>query len=149
MDWQIKTMGGKSSATSTEFKPGDVVLSLIYKDEDEGNLARLDLLEAELGSFKLSGTPLGRWKRIIKETGDAEMNPQEQILAAEDFFLSLFEETEAGDSKGSEAELDVLKHLLALLLERKRVLRAVGSRAKEGAQLYRHVKLGRAFEAQV
>ncbi|CAI8262586.1 MAG: Uncharacterised protein [Opitutia bacterium UBA7350] len=149
MDWQIKTMAGKSSATSAEFKPGDVVLSLIYKDEDEGILARLDLLETEASSFQLPCIPFGRWKRIIKEAGASEINPKDQILAAEDLFFSLFEATDSKLSKEGDAEHKALKHLLALLLERKRILRAIGSRVKEGTQLYRHTKLGREFEVSV
>lgn len=149
MDWQIKTMAGKSSATSAEFKPGDTVFSLIYKDSGDDLLSRVDLLEGEVGEFELPGVPLGRWKRIIKEDGSQEMNPQEQMLAAEDFFLSLFEETKAGEAKAGEEELEALKHLLALLLERKRILRAVGPRATAGVQLYRHPKLEREFEIEV
>ena len=149
MDWQIKTMAGKSSATSAEFKPGDTVFSLIYKDSGDDLLSRVDLLEGEVGEFELPGVPLGRWKRFIKEDGSQEMNPQEQMLAAEDFFLSLFEETKAGEAKAGEEELEALKHLLALLLERKRILRAVGPRATAGVQLYRHPKLEREFKIEV
>lgn len=149
MDWQIKTMAGKSSLTSTDFTPGDAVLSLIYVDTEDGNLARVDLLENEVASFELPGTALGRWKRTIKEDGSSEMNPHEQILAAEDFFLSLFEAAKEGESEPETEALIAVKHLLALLLERKRVLRVVGTRAREGLQLYRHAKLERTFEIQV
>lgn len=149
MDWQIKTMAGKSSATSAEFKPGDTVLSLIYKDSSDGLLARVDLLEGEVEEFKLPGVPLGCWKRIIKEDGSQELNRQEQMLVAEDFFFSLFEVSKEGKTNAGADELEALKHLLALLLERKRVLRVVGPRAKEGVQLYRHPKLEREFEIKV
>jgi hypothetical protein len=42
-----------------------------------------------------------------------------------------------------------LQHLLALLLERKRILRSLGIRAKDGLQRYRHAKLDREFEVPV
>lgn len=142
-------MAGKSSVTSAEFKPGDAVVSLVYKDAGDNNLARVDLLEEEISEFELPGVRLGRWKRVIKENGLEELNPQEQILAAEDFFLSLFEESKEGEEKAGEEALQALKHLLALLLERKRVLRAVTPRVKEGVQLYRHPKLEREFEIEV
>ena len=44
---------------------------------------------------------------------------------------------------------DMLKHLLSLMLERKRVLRAVGSRQSEGQQTYRHVKTKQELQVPV
>ena len=80
-------MAGKCSVTSAEVKPGDAVVRLVYKDGGDKNLARVYLLEEEISEFELPGVRLGRWKRVIKENGLEELNPQEQILAAEDFFL--------------------------------------------------------------
>ena len=149
MDWQIKTMAGKSFASETEFKPGDTVISLIFKDMAEGVLARVDILSSELETFELGGPRLGQWKRIIKEDGTGDLAPQEQILAAEDLFLSLFEDEEESEAAVEDSERLALQHLLALLLERKRVLRSMGVRAKEGLQRYRHPKLDREFEVPV
>jgi hypothetical protein len=149
MDWQLKSMAGKSSASETEFKPGDAVVSLIFKDTTEGVLARADVLSEELESFELSGPRLGQWRRIIKEESSNELAPQEQMVAAEDLFLSLFESQENEEASVGEAERLALQHLLALLLERKRILRSLGIRAKDGLQRYRHAKLDREFEVPV
>ncbi|NCG08598.1 MAG: hypothetical protein GWO81_03365 [Verrucomicrobia bacterium] len=112
-------------------------------------MARADILTEELETFEVPGPRLGQWKRIIKEDGTSDLVPQEQIVAAEDLFLSLFEEQENGDAALGEAERLALQHVLALLLERKRVLRSLGARAKEGTQCYRHRKLEREFEVPV
>ena len=149
MDWQIKTMAGKSCASDTEFKPGDTVFSLIFKDMTEGVLARADILSDELEAFELAGPRLGQWKRSIKEDGTGDLAPQEQMVAAEDLFLSLFEDQKDGEAGVEELECLALQHLLALLLERKRVLRSMGARAKEGTQRSRHPKLDREFEVPV
>jgi hypothetical protein len=149
MDWQIKTIAGKCCATSIDFNPGDSVLSLIFKDEEENTLGRADILSEEQEQFELPGALLGRWTRVIKEDGATEFGPQEQAAAAEDFFCSLYDEAqESSDENGADERL-ALKHLLALLLERKRILRAVGVRAKSGIQVYRHPKLEREFEVPV
>ena len=68
---------------------------------------------------------------------DDESNTASETMAsAEDFFFSLFE----NESPDTKEESDMLKHLLSLMLERKRVLRAIGDRKSTGEQSYRHVK---------
>ena len=59
--------------------------------------------------------------------------------------MSLYE----NDKPAAQEESDALKHLLALMLERKRVLRALGKRQTGGLQLYRHVKTKQELEVPV
>ena len=61
------------------------------------------------------------------------------MASAEDFFFSLYE----NEQPEAEEESDMLKHLLSLMLERKRVLRAVGERQNKDEQRYLHVKTKR------
>lgn len=136
MDWQIKTLSRKSSLSGDLFQPGDKAVSLIFVDDEAGELGRADLLESELEGFELPGQILGRWTRLIKDPDDESVSAGDAVASAEDFFFSLFENEQAGPTE----ESDMLKHLLALLLERKRVVRAVGARQTSGIQRYRHVK---------
>ena len=136
MEWQIKTISRKSTLSKAQFEPGDIAISLIFKESGGGEIGRADLLEGEVENFDLPGDLLGRWRRVIKEPDEESVNATETLASAEDFFFSLFENTSAD----SVAESDMLKHLLALMLERKRVLRVVGSRKSSGEQIYRHVK---------
>jgi hypothetical protein len=136
MEWQIKTIARKSSLSATPFNPGDRIVCLIFKEAEEGELGRADLLEAELDSFEIPGQVLGRWSRVVKDPDDESATARETMASAEDFFFSLYENEQ---SDGDETA-DMLKHLLALMLERKRVLRAMGPRSVEGCQLYLHVK---------
>jgi len=138
MDWQIKTLSRKSSLSGGVFQPGDRAISLIFMDDEAGELGRADLLEQELGSYALPGPLLGRWRRVIKDPDDEAVSAGYAVASAEDFFFSLFENPAPEGQAAEESEM--LKHLLALLLERKRVLRAVGSRQASGVQRYRHVK---------
>lgn len=137
MDWQIKTISRKSSRTGNPFEPGDVAVSLIFKDSAAKEIGRADLHESELGEFELPGELLGRWRRVIRDPNEEAVNASETLASAEDFFFSLYE---GDDPESKTEEREMLKHLLGLMLERKRVLRAVGPRQTEGAQTYLHVK---------
>ena len=136
MEWHIKTIAQKSSLSGEWFNSGDHVISLIYKDKQEGELVRLDLRPEEIEKFEIPGEVLGRWARIITNPEDEIPNSRETIASAEDFFFSLFE----GEKKEPNEESDMLKHLLSLMLERKRVLRPIGDRKKSGEQCYRRIK---------
>ena len=63
------------------------------------------------------------------------------LSSSEDFFVSLFDES----SGVTTDEADVVKQMLALLLERKRILRPVG-RPKFGIQKYVLVSTKREFD---
>ncbi|WP_269522922.1 hypothetical protein [Coraliomargarita parva] len=145
MDWAIKSFARKSALTEQAFTPGDRIVCLIFKQADSPELGRADLLETEVDGFQAEGEVLGRWTRIVKDPGDEAQQTRETMASAEDFFFSLFE---VEDPEAKE-ESDALKHLLALMLERKRVLRAQGARQTAGAQDYLHVKSKRVLSVPI
>jgi hypothetical protein len=136
MDWQFKSIARKSSFSETLFNPGDRVVCLIYKDVEAGELGRADVLLDEVEAYELPGESLGRWTRVVKDLDDESVNARETMASAEDFFLSLYDNEQADAFE----ESDALKHLLGLMLERKRVVRALGPRLTAGSQCYIHVK---------
>ena len=73
---------------------------------------------------------------MVKDPNDEITAVKETMASAEDFFFSLFE----NESPETKEESDMLKHLLSLMLERKRVIRPIGDRRSIGEQSYRHVK---------
>ena len=135
MEWQIKTIARKSTLSGEVFSPGDRVVCLIFMG-GAGELGRADLRPDEVEAFELPGEVLGRWARVVKDPNDEITAVKETMASAEDFFFSLFE----NESPETKEESDMLKHLLSLMLERKRVLRAIGDRRSIGEQSYRHVK---------
>ena len=139
MEWQIKTIARKSSLSGQALIPGDRVVCLIFKDEQAGELGRADLRPDEIESFELPGEVLGRWSRVVKDPDYEGAHARETMASAEDFFFSLYE----NEQPEAEEESDMLKHLLSLMLERKRVLRAVGERQNKDEQRYLHVKTKR------
>jgi len=136
MDWQIKTLSRKSTLSGESFEPGDRAVSLVYIDEAAGELGRADLHDGELDQLELPGPVLGRWRWVMKDPEEGATSASDTVASAEDFFFSLFE-NEAGDER---ERSDALKHLLALMLERKRILRALAPRQVSGSQTYLHVK---------
>lgn len=136
MDWQIKTLSKKSTLSGERFQPGDRAVSLVYVDDAAGELGRADLHEREVADLQLTGPVLGRWTWVMKDPEEGGPSAGETVASAEDFFFSLFE----NESSDGRERTDALKHLLALMLERKRILRAVGPRQSSGMQVYRHTK---------
>jgi hypothetical protein len=146
MEWHFKSIARKSSLSQVPFSPGARVACVIFKDIEAGEMGRVDMLPEEVETFDLPGEILGRWMRLIKDPDDECQNVRETVASAEDFFLSLYETDHAVEVQ---EETDALKHLLALMLERKRVMRALGKRQTKGTQAYRHIKTKQEIEVPV
>ncbi|MBR4597166.1 MAG: hypothetical protein IKO42_02085, partial [Opitutales bacterium] len=108
---------------------------------EAGELDRRDFLKSELEEHPFEGKYVGKWERVVSENPEEDERQARRmaIAGSEDFFISLYD----GDAVEVEQK-DVLKQMLALLLERKRVLRAKG-RPQNGVQLYAHPRTKREF----
>jgi hypothetical protein len=132
MEWQVKSISHTCASSGKELQVGDSVVCIVYKPLG-GAIERRDVLKEYANEFKPDGLLLGRWSRQDQRTGEEEQALRAQLLASrEEFFLSLFDE--ANDPSGDKA---VLKHILAMLLERKRIVKAVGS-VEQGHIPYQH-----------
>ena len=127
LEWQIKPLAKKSGLSDREIKPGDTVVCAVFVDE-LGNLDRLDAHKDDFDDSKLRGKVIGRWERVVSENPEADERAARKMALAssEDFFVSLFDEGSAVETD----EVDVVKQMLALLLERKRILRPQGRASK-------------------
>ncbi len=140
MDWQFKPPARQSSLSGEAFNEGEYVVCLLYLDE-AGALQRSDLRSEEEDAFEAPGGLLGRWKREVKAPDEEAREARQQLMATtEELFLSLFE----ANGEEGEAERDALKQLLALMLERKRVIKREGG-IVDGVQKYRHPKQDREY----
>ncbi|MBO7520901.1 MAG: hypothetical protein J6T16_01500 [Opitutales bacterium] len=140
MDWQIKTLSKKSSQSGAELKAGDAVVCVVFLNE-AGELDRRDFLKSEFEGRPFGGKYIGKWERVVSENPEEDERQARRmaIAGSEDFFISLY------DDEAVEVEQkDVLKQMLALLLERRRILRAKG-RPEGGFQLYVHSSSKREF----
>lgn len=132
LDWQIKPLAKKSALSDRDISAGDTVVCAVFVNEF-GMLDRLDFHKDEFDVSKISGKIIGKWERVVSEHPDADERTARRMSleSSEDFFVSLFDENSAVETD----EADVVKQMLALLLERKRILRAVG-RPIGGVQKY-------------
>lgn len=94
---------------------------------------RSDILEEEAENFTPSGAVVGWWGHTIKDI-ESETEARQAILnTTEELFLSLFEADEEG---GQSEESDILKYLLALILERKRILKPIARTGNANSATY-------------
>lgn len=141
MDWNINTLGRTCSVSAQPLAVGDRVICFIYRDA-QGQVQRADVVETESEQYTVPGDLLGRWGRVVKPRGEEAREAREQALAsAEELFMSLFEQS----ADGAQAERDTFKLVLALYLERKRIVRRQGREDAEGFQEYLHVKTKQTF----
>jgi hypothetical protein len=140
-DWNLQSGSRKSTASEAPFADGQRVRSVLVLDGEEG-LRRLDFhLEetVELGEAR----PVAQWIRVFRSNEAEREMAREAVNSAEELFFRL-SDGEAGTPGDGETEevRGVLRFLLALHLERKRVLRPVGRISEGGVQRYRHPKRG-------
>ncbi len=105
---------------------------------DAEGIVRHDVAVAEQGNFQAAGPVVCRWVQIYKPRRAGE-NPERDLkLSAESLFLAL-----SDPATERTVENERLLQVLAMMLERKRVLRPKG-RSGAGAaarQTYEHAKL--------
>jgi hypothetical protein len=122
------------------FREGDRVASVLARD-DQGSVARYDALEANSASLAPAGFVACRWVQVFKPQPKDENRDRTLKLTAETLFLTL-----ADPSTEVTPENDRLVRFLALLLERKRVLRPRGKGPDGSRDLYEHAKSKQMYE---
>lgn len=109
-----------------------------------GEVIRNDLLEAEVPKFTPDGLVVCRWVHVFK-TKRLNENPERALkLTAESLFVTL-----ADPATESSPESTRLLQFLALMLERKRVLRPKGRSADGARNVYEHAKTKQLYEVPV
>jgi len=116
------------------FSEGDRVVSLLTRLET-GEVARFDALEAHAASLDPRAFVACRWVQVYKPQQRQENLDRTLKLTAETLFLTLVD-----PSTEPTPETDRLVRFLALLLERKRLLRPKGRSADGTKDVYEHAK---------
>jgi hypothetical protein len=130
------------AVTGAAFREGDRVASLLVRT-DSGEVVRYDALEAQSGSLRPEGFVACRWVQVYKAHPREDNAERTLKLNAENLFLTL-----ADASTQPAPETARLVRLLALLLERKRLLRPRGRSAETGRELYEHARTKQVFEVE-
>jgi len=120
MELNLQALASVCQVTGNPFEEGDRILCALVRLPDE-SVNRVDILESSEPELEWPGGILCRWTVIFKPEPPAENVEQEVRLTAENLFLEL---TSAGEEMPGEN--NSLVQFLAIMLERKRVLKARG-----------------------
>lgn len=162
MDIPFRPATRKCVVSGEPLAAGERVVSFLYRD-DTGEVQRADAKAAAAEQFQAPRGVICWWMHKVRAPDEEGANRRQAMQSAEELFLALYpgqpEEAAPADDPHSEAEaaeevpqLEIdeegraaLRYLLALLLERKRVLKPLSGVAARGETHYRHPKLERTF----
>jgi hypothetical protein len=138
--WHLRSRARQCSATDTPFKEGQPIVTAIFPDPDSSGYLRKDFTEEAWKSGTVDGeNAFSHWRTIYTPVQAVE-NPQAVTKqGAEELLRSLVEE----DLEHTENT----RYILALMLERQKLLRETDSQPTAGGTLriYEHRKTGEVF----
>ncbi len=142
-EWQLKTISRQSQITGSPFEVGQRIISYIYKD-DSGEIHRDDIHADDTNEYNPPGILLGWWEQVVKNYDNEAEARRQAINSSEELFLSLYEE------EGIETrEREVIKFLLALMLERKKILKPLIKTPADAVQKYLHNRTNREYKVPI
>ena len=136
MELTLQPLAKTCRATGRTFADGDRVVSYLVR-EPNGQIARFDLLASEDANFpKPAFDFLFCTWTVVYKSRRAEDNPGRALkLTAENLFITLADPS----AEPNDANTPMLQ-FLALMLERKRVLKPRGSTPDGAKQIFEHAK---------
>jgi len=143
MELQLQPLATACYVSGQPFVDGHRVASHLVNLKT-GEIMRYDLLESESAKFTADGPIVCRWIQVFK-TRRANENPDRALkLTAETLFITL-----ADPAAEMTTDSTRLVQFLALMLERKRVLRPKGRTSDGARNVYEHAKTKQLFEVPV
>ena len=142
MEMHLQPLATACYVSGRAFTDRDRVASFLVRATTL-EIVRYDLLEANAGSFAPEGFVACRWVQSFKARHNE--NPDRALkLNAENLFLTL-----ADPTNELNVESTRLVQFLALLLERKKLLRPRGQNAEGTKNVYEHAKTKQRLEVPV
>jgi hypothetical protein len=141
MDLQLKPTADACCVTHAAFQAGDRVVSFLVRDAATGEFVRADCLAAQESGATFPGEVLCRWTRTFKPVPVGVNLDRALRLSADSLLLSLTEDADAPVEENGP-----LKQFLALMLERKRLIRPRGASADGTRRVYEHGRTKRMLE---
>lgn len=141
MDLQLQPLATQCAVSGEPFSPGARVASHLVRMGAALEIVRFDVLETHIGDFRPEGFVACRWVQPFKPRRAGE-NPDRALkLTAENLFVTLADPTTEPTPENTR-----LLQFLALMLERKKILRPRGPSADGLRQRYEHAKSKVIFE---
>ena len=138
-NWNIRSRSHTCQHTGEPFADGDTFYTALFEDEKTGELIRRDYAAASWDTVRGELQPFSFWKSLYeapKHEVKVEVTEKE---GAENLLRRLIEE----DNLGTENT----RYILAVMLERKRVLKQTATRDTDDAHflIYEHPKSGEVY----
>lgn len=142
MEMHLQPLATTCFVSGQPFTEGDRVASyLVNPNPATAEIVRYDLLETSAGEFKPEGFVACRWVHPFKPRKQGENQDRALKLTAESLFVAL-----ADPATEPTPENTRLVQFIALMLERKKILRPKGRSADGARNLYEHAKTKQMFE---
>jgi hypothetical protein len=141
MEMHLQPLATACFVTGETFVDGARVASFLVRRGAALEIVRYDVLEAQTGNFSPDGFVACKWVQIFKPRRAGENADRALKLTAENLFVAL-----ADPTMEPSVENTRLLQFLALMLERKRILRPRGKTADGERNRYEHAKTKAIFE---
>ncbi|MDD3180430.1 MAG: hypothetical protein PHQ04_08780 [Opitutaceae bacterium] len=143
MELNLHPLSACCAVSGREFREGDRVVCYLVREPD-GGIGRRDLLEAEETAWPKPDFVLCRWVVVFKAR-QAGANPERALkITAENLFLTL------ADPAGEPNPANIpLLQFLALMLERKKLIKLRGVTEDGLRQVYEHMPSHQFYEVPV
>jgi hypothetical protein len=141
MELNLQPQAATCFVTGQPFTEGQRVVSHLVRNETTSEVMRYDVAESARAEFAPAGTVACRWVHIFKAR-KSEENPERELkLTAENLFVTL-----ADPANEPTPENTRLLQFLALMLERKKLLRPKGRNADGTKNVFEHAKTKALYE---
>ena len=135
-DWEIKSRGDRCSVTGHPFEDGEFFYTLLFRERG-GGFRREDFSEEAWKQRDIKKPPFSFWKSKFEVPPPVtEALPKQ---TAEDLLRRYLQEPGNGHAR--------VRYILALMLERKRILKPIETKEDDGERLliYEHRSSGEVF----
>ena len=140
MEMNLQPRAPRCHVSGEPFTEGARVASYLIRATTL-EIVRYDVLEAHTSDFAPEGFVACRWTQIYKPRAEGGNADRALKLNAENLFLTL-----ADPLNELNAESVRLVQFLALMLERKKILRPKGRSASNGKNVFEHAKTKQLYE---
>jgi hypothetical protein len=140
MELNLEPLATACVVSGQPFVEGDRVLSYLIRGSDL-QVVRADILAANAGNYGPAGTVVCRWGQIYKPRAQGENAERALKLTAETLFFTLIDPL----TEPTPENLRMIQ-FLALMLERKKLLKPKGLTPDGERSIYEHAKTKQRFE---
>ena len=140
MDLNLQPSAPQCAVTGMAFQEGERVVSFLGRDA-AGLVVRWDVRAEAESQFTVPPAAICRWVHLFKPRAQVENADRALKLTAESLFLTLCDPA----AEPSPANTPLIQ-FLALMLERKRLLRPRGLNTDRTRRLYEHMRTKQVYE---